>query len=880
MIVHFKVYICLRSILCNNADMHLKSYIFRQLSYLTHSHFTPPPPLTLINSKIRDLVKQKQYLEALKLYSKNPNFPISTTKFTFPSLLKACASISNLYNGKTLHATITYMGLQSDDPYITASLINMYVKCGSLENAVKVFDELSEREVCTRDVTVWNSMIDGHFRFGRILEGIGQFCRMQRLDVKPDAYSLSILLGVCNNGILGCKAGKQMHGYILRNMFNGDPFLDTAIVDMYLSCGQFAYAWCVFDKLGDKSSVIVWNVMIGGFCEKGLWECSLELYSLAKNESVKFLSTSFSTALSACGNSEDVSFGMQVHCDVIKMGFQSNPYVCTSLLTMYAKCKLVEDAEGIFYQILDKEIELWNAMISAYVNNGRAYDALEIYNQMRVNAIPSDAFTILNIFSSTSMIGLHDFGRSVHAELIKKPIESNIVIQSALLTMYAKCGSNADANLVFSTMEERDVVAFGSVISGFCRISKFEEALGFFRAMEADGVKPDSDVMVSVISACSGLENVDLGGQIHGFVIKNGFQLDLFVASSLIDMYSKCGFLDSAEKVFSGMPHKSLVTWNSMISCYCRNGLPEHSIKLFPQILQHGFHPDSVSITTVLGAISSVAALIQGKIVHGYLTRLEIRCDIQMENALIDMYIKCGFLKYARYIFQNMFPKDLVTWNSMIAGYGSHGESLKAMRLFDEMKRSGIRPDDVTFLCLLSSCNHSGLIEAGQNLFQSMKTEYGIEPKMEHYVNMVDLLGRAGHLDEAYEFVRSMPVEPDRSIWLSLLCACRAHRNVELGELAAQNLLKLEPSIGSNYVHLLNLYGEAELWDKAADLRASMKEKGLKKHPGCSWIEVKNRVDVFLSGDSSSPRTTEIYETLNSLRRNMRKKVDNHVSVD
>ncbi|KAK0591965.1 hypothetical protein LWI29_010885 [Acer saccharum] len=256
--------------------MHLKSYIFRHLSYLTHSHFTPPPPLTLINSKIRDLVKQKQYLEALKLYSKNPNFPISSTKFTFPSLLKACASISNLYNGKTLHATITYMGLQSDDPYITASLIDMYVKCGSLEDAVKVFDEFSEREVCSGDVTVWNSMIDGYFRFGCILEGIGQFCRMQRLDVKPDAFSLSILFGVCDNGILGC--------YILRNMFNGDPFLDTAIVDMYLSCSQLAYAWCVFDKLGDKSSVEVWNVMIGGFCEKGSWECSLELYSLAKNE--------------------------------------------------------------------------------------------------------------------------------------------------------------------------------------------------------------------------------------------------------------------------------------------------------------------------------------------------------------------------------------------------------------------------------------------------------------------------------------------------------------------------------------------------------------------------------------------------------------------
>ncbi|XP_044507953.1 pentatricopeptide repeat-containing protein At2g40720 [Mangifera indica] len=860
----------------NNVDMHFKICISRHLSFSTHSHISTQ---SLINSKIKFLAQQGQYVEALKLYSNNPNCPFSVTKFTFPSVLKASASLPNLRYGKTIHSTIITMGLQFD-PYIASSLINMYVKCASLPLAVHVFDKLSESEVLAQDISVWNSIIDGYFRFGHMIEGIHQFCRMQTLGIRPDAYTLSILLGVCNDGGLGYNEGRQIHGYIVRNIGNGDSFLDTAIINMYLTWGRLEYAWYVFDMLSNKSSVVLWNVMIGGFSEKGLWDCSLELYSLGKNEDVKFASTSFSGALTACGNGENVSFGMQVHCDVVKMGFQSDPYVYTSLLIMYAKCKMIETAEKIFHLIQEKEIEVWNAMISSYTNNGYAYDALEVSKQMRLNAIPYDSFTMMNVLSSSGIIGLYDFGRSVHAELVKRPIQSNIAIQSALMTMYAKCGSYLDAKLVFSTMKERDVVAFGSMISGLCHNSKFEEALDFFRAMDVDVMKPDSNIMVSVMSACSGLENVDLGRQIHGFVIKCGFQLDFFVASSLIDMYSKCGFAELAGNVFSDMPHKNLVVWNSMISCYCRNGMPELSIKLFPEIVQHGFYPDSVSITSVLVAISSTAALIQGKIIHGYLTRLKIPCDVQVENALIDMYIKCGFLKYAEYIFENMSQKDSVTWNSMIAGYGFHGECLKAVELFDQMKRSGVRPDGVTFLSLLSSCNHSGLVKLGLHLFQSMKADYGIEPKMEHFVNIVNLLGRTGCLDDAYSFVKSMPIEPDRSVWLSLLCACRVHHSLELGELAARNLLKLEPNRGSNYVQLVHLYGEAEMWDQAANLRTSMKEKGLKKNPGCSWIEQRNKVDIFFSGDSSSENTIKIYETLNSLRKNMVKNTRDYECVE
>ncbi|KAF8397044.1 hypothetical protein HHK36_018682 [Tetracentron sinense] len=842
--------------------MHFIPSISRKFSNLGLSDFS-----SFINSKIRAFVQQGNYPEALQLYSRKPHSPLKTSKFTFPSLLKSCAALSSHHHGKAIHATILTLGLQSD-PYVATSLINMYVKCGSLSNAVQVFVTISESEGSVEDPTVWNSIIDGYFRYGLVKDGVVQFRRMQSFGVRPDAFSLSILLGICNNS--SCLLhGKQIHAYIIRNVFEKEPFLETTLIDMYAKCSRTIEAWKVFEKLGDKSNAVAWNAMIGGFCENELWEKSLELFAFMKHENCKLGSATFSSVLTACACGEDVISGKVVHCDVLKMGFEWDPYVCTSLLTMYAKCRLVEDARQLFDQIPDKEIELWNSMISAYVGNGCAHEALDVYYRMRLFGFPSDCFTMSNILSVCSMAGSHDFGRAVHGELVKRPVQGNTAVQSALLTMYVKCGSVEDANLVFGAINERDVVAWGSMISGFCQNKKFEEALILFRAMESEGVKPDSTIMASVISACVGLENLELGCRVHGFVIKSGMGSDVFVGSALTDMYAKCGMPEMAGSVFSGMPYKNLVAWNSIISCYCRNGLPELSISLFPQIVLHGLTPDSVSITSVLIAISSVAALLKGKTVHGYQIRLEIKSDLQVENALIDMYIKCGCLNYGQCIFENMPQRNIVTWNLMIAGYGSHGECLKAIRLFDEMRGLGVTPDEFTFLALISSCSHSGLIEEGQRLFQLMGRDYGIEPRIEHYVNMVDLFGRAGRLDEACSFIRGMPIEPDKSVWLCLLGACRAHRNLEIGELAAHNLLKVEPSRGSNYVQLLNLYGEAELWDKTANLRALMKEKGLKKSPGCSWIELRNRVDVFFSGDSSSPRTVEIYETLRILTRNM-----------
>ncbi|CAN8284763.1 unnamed protein product [Cochlearia groenlandica] len=844
-------------------------YIRRRLSSLSESHISPAS----LSSVIRDLIHKREYLQALRLYTDDVSSPLSTSIYTFPSLLKACSFLTNLSYGKTIHSSIVVLGFRHD-AFIATSLVNMYVKCGSLDCAVQVFDELSQRRVSSRDVTIWNSMIDGYFKFGRFKEGIDCFRRMLVFGVRPDGFSLSIVVCVlCKEGSFRRVVGKEIHGYMLRSSLDCDSFLKTALIDMYFKFGLSNYAWRVFLEIEDKSNVVLWNVMIVGFGDSGICETSLELYRLGKSNGVELVSTSFTGALGACGRSEDYGFGRQIHCDVVKMGLENDPYVCTSLLSLYSKCGMVGEAETVFGCVSDKRLEIWNVMVAAYAENGYGFYALELFNSMREGRVLPDSFTLSNVIACCSMLGSYGYGRSVHAELFKRPIQTTSSIESALLTMYSKCGCDSDAYLVFNSMEEKDMIAWGSLISGLCKNSKYKEALKFFRSMTDDSLRPDSDIMTSVINACAGLEALSFGLQVHGGMIKAGLMLDVFVGSSLIDLYSKCGLPEMALKVFSSMRPDNIVAWNAMVSCYSRNNFPELSIELFNLMLDHGIIPDSVSITSVLVAISSTASLLKGKSLHGYTIRLDIPSDTHLKNALIDMYVKCGFSKYAESIFKKMQHKSLVTWNLMIYGYGSHGDCLKALSLFNDMKKAGESPDDVTFLSLLSACNHSGFVQEGKNIFETMKQDYGIEPKMEHYANIVDLLGRAGRLEEAYSFINAMPIEADSSIWLCLLSASRTYHNVELGILSAEKLLIMEPERGSSYVQLISLYMEAGMKKEAAKLLSEMKEKGLQKKPGCSWIVVNNITHLFFSGSSSSSMAAHIFNVLNSLKTNMAYKV-------
>ncbi|GER31940.1 pentatricopeptide repeat-containing protein [Striga asiatica] len=816
-----------------------------------------------INAIIKSVAQQGHFQEALHSYSISP---IDISRFAFPSLLKSCADSRH---GEALHCAISKMGLHFD-PYIATSLVRMYCKRGALSSAAELFDELSQRQDLVRDVALWNSILDMCFKCGGFEEGIALFSRMRALNVKPDGYTLCILLGSCGYVFYG----KEIHGYVVRNNFGDDPFVITAMIGMYSSFARPMDAWNVFDNLSEiNQSITACNAMISCFSINGHFEICLELYYSAKRKGLEMGSSTFTSVLTACSHGESLDFGRQLHCDVVKTGFERDSYVGTSLLTFYAKCGCVESAERVFCLAKDcREVGLWNSMISAYVSIGRPDDALGIYIRKRREQIVLDAFTLSNALVACTMIGSYCLGQLMHGELIKRPVKENVAVQSALLTMYSKLGSVKDACEVFGEMEVKDIVAWGSMISGFCENKKFKEALYLYKIMKSDGMELDSSIMASVITACVGNVDEQFGYCVHGLAIKEGLDLDAFTGSSLIEFYSKLGHPEIAKKVFSNVLRRNLALWNSLISCYSENGLPNVSLDLVPRILSDGLFLDSITVTSVLSAVSQMAALLKGKAIHCYHIKLLHNREVHVQNALIDMYLKCGCFRYAQNVFDRMPKRDVVAWNTMISGYGSHGNCERAINLFVEMQDSGTQPDEITFLSLISSCNHNGFVNEGLNLFQSMR-EHKIEPKIEHYINVVDLLGRAGCLEEAFNFIEKMAIAPDRSIWLSLLSACRVHKNINLGELAANNLIKLEPGRGSNYIPLLNLYVDEGLKDKAANLRALLRQKGLLKVPGCSWIEVKNKVHVFFSGDSSSERIAEIYEILDNLRNSMKKRV-------
>eukprot|EP01018_Ginkgo_biloba_P028492 Gb_18745 [translate_table: standard] len=503
--------------------------------------------------------------------------------------------------------------------------------------------------------------------------------------------------------------------------------------------------------------------------------------------------------------------------------------------------------------------------VGTLCKEGRLKEALEVVHVMDQQGIPVDSDCYAFLLDSCTKSKALAEGRQVHTHLLNSGIERSVFLWSKLVSMYAQCGSLGEARLVFDNMEKRNVFSWNAMIAGYARQGFCEDALTLYEQMQRAGVRPDKFTFPRVLKACAGLEALGKGKEVHYHIIRCGFESDVFVGNGLVDMYAKCGSTETARQVFDKMPQRDLISWNAMLAGYSQNTHCDETLELFREMDQAVMKPDSVSLATVLPACAFLGALQQGKEIHQYIIRNGIELNVFVGSALIDMYSKCGSIENARHVFDKISPRDLVLWNAMIKAYGIHGYSQNALTLFRQMQLSGKEPDNITFLALLSACNHAGLVNEGRQYFDSMRKKYCITPRVEHYACMVDLLGRAGLLDEAQNFIQKMPIEPNASVLGALLSACRVHCNVEIGERAAECLFALEPENAGNYVLLSNIYAAAGRWDEVTKVRAVMKDKGLKKRPGCSWIEIRNKVHPFLVGDVLHPQSDIIYAKLESL---------------
>ncbi|KAG8475866.1 hypothetical protein CXB51_032680 [Gossypium anomalum] len=455
--------------------------------------------------------------------------------------------------------------------------------------------------------------------------------------------------------------------------------------------------------------------------------------------------------------------------------------------------------------------------------------------------------------------------KRVFSYMISNGFEPDQYMSNRVLLMHVKCGMMIDARSLFDEMPERNLVSWNTIIAGLVDVGDYFEAFRLFLLMWEEFSDCGSRTIATMIRASAGLELISVGRQLHSAAVKFGVGEDIFVSCALIDMYSKCGSIEDAQWAFDEMPEKTTVGWNSIIAGYALHGYSEEALSMFYEMRDSGVKMDHFTFSMIIRICSRLASVEYAKQVHAGLIRHGFGLDIVANTALVDFYSKWGRVEDAKHVFDRMPCKNTISWNALISGYGNHGRGAEAVELFEQMLREKMRPNHVTFLAVLSACSHSRLFERGWEIFQSMSRDHKIKPRAMHYACMIELLGQEGLLDEAFALIRRAPFKPTANMWAALLTASRVNVNLELGKYAAEKLYGMEPEKLSNYVVLLNIYHQSGKLKEAAGVLQTLRRKGLRMLPVCSWIEVNKQSHVFLSGDKSHVQTNEIYEKVDSL---------------
>ncbi|KHM99692.1 Pentatricopeptide repeat-containing protein [Glycine soja] len=571
-----------------------------------------------------------------------------------------------------------------------------------------------------------------------------------------------------------------------------------------------------------------------------------------------YLSNHFTLLYSKCGSlhNAQTSFHLTQY---------PNVFSYNTLINAYAKHSLIHIARRVFDEIPQPDIVSYNTLIAAYADRGECGPTLRLFEEARELRLGLDGFTLSGVITACG----DDVGlvRQLHCFVVVCGHDCYASVNNAVLACYSRKGFLSEARRVFREMGEgggRDEVSWNAMIV----------ACGQHReGMEARGLKVDMFTMASVLTAFTCVKDLVGGRQFHGMMIKSGFHGNSHVGSGLIDLYSKCaGSMVECRKVFEEITAPDLVLWNTMISGFSLyEDLSEDGLWCFREMQRNGFRPDDCSFVCVTSACSNLSSPSLGKQVHALAIKSDVPYNrVSVNNALVAMYSKCGNVHDARRVFDTMPEHNTVSLNSMIAGYAQHGVEVESLRLFELMLEKDIAPNSITFIAVLSACVHTGKVEEGQKYFNMMKERFYIEPEAEHYSCMIDLLGRAGKLKEAERIIETMPFNPGSIEWATLLGACRKHGNVELAVKAANEFLRLEPYNAAPYVMLSNTYASAARWEEAATVKRLMRERGVKKKPGCSWIEIDKKVHVFVAEDTSHPMIKEIHVYMGKMLKKMK----------
>ena len=830
-------------------------------------------------------VQHNRGKDAMQLFHQMRQEHVQANEITYVSILKACASPLSLKWGREVHVLVRRDGLESDIRVGTA-LIQMYAKCGSIEEARQAFDNLTNRNVVSwtatvgayaqsgsidstkvGDVVTWNVMIGAYAGSGRGVEAYDLYLKMKEEGFQPNAVTYMSLLNDCaSTGAL--EWVKDVHRHILEEGQESDVRVGSALVHMYAKSGSIEDAAVVFDRMKERD-VITWNVMIGAYAGSGRGVEAYDLYLKMKEEGFQPNPGTYVSLLNDCASTGALEWVKEVHSHILEAGYELDVRVGSALIHMYAKCGSIEDAAVVFDRMKERDVITWTVMIGVYAGSGRGVEAYDLYLKMKEEGFQPDAVTYVSLLNDCASTGALEWVKEVHSHILEAGYESDVRVGSALIHMYAKCGSIEDAAVVFDSMKERNIITWNVMIGAYAGSGRGVEAYDLYLKMKEEGFQPDAVTYMSLLNDCASTGALEWVKEVHSHILEAGYESDVRVGSALIHMYAKCGSIEDAAVVFDRMKERDVITWNVMIGAYAGSGRGVEAYDLYLKMKEEGVQQNAVTYVSLLNDCASTGALEWVKDVHRHILEGGHESDVRVGSALVHMYAKSGSIEDALLVFERMEECNVMTWNIMIGGLGQHGRGQDALKLFIKMKADGLVPDAYSFVALLSACSHAGLVDEGRQIFCAMK-DYGVEPTVVHYSCMVDLLGRAGLLEETKRFISSMPVEADAGTWGALLGACRTYGNVELGELAAKEVMKLEPADASPYVLLSNIYAAAGQWDQVSFIRHMMQERGIRKEPGVSWIEISNKVHRFVVGDRSHPEAEKIYDVLNNLSKKLK----------
>ncbi|KAF2320461.1 hypothetical protein GH714_027568 [Hevea brasiliensis] len=549
-------------------------------------------------------------------------------------------------------------------------------------------------------------------------------------------------------------------------------------------------------------------------CQKTLTE--INRFSISKH--------SIANQLKHCSKMEELEC---VYASMIKTNTSQDCFLMNQFITACSTLGHVDFAVLAYTQMENHNVFVYNAMIRGFVQCYYPIQALEFYiDMLRVQVLPT-SYTFSSLIKACSLASVVRFGEAVHGHVWRHGFDSHVFVQTSLVDFYSRVGRITESKRVFDEMPHRDVFAWTTIVSSLARFGDLSSARRLFDRM------PEKNTATW---------------------------------NTLIDGYARLKDLDSAEFLFNQMPARDIISWTTMIDCYSQNRRFKEALVVFNEMIKDGISPDEVTMATVISACAHLGALDLGKEIHLYVMQNGFHLDVYIGSALIDMYAKCGSLDRSLLVFFKLREKNLFCWNSVIEGLAAHGYAEEALTMFHKMKEEKIKPNGVTFISVLSACTHAGLIEEGRKIFESMVFDFSIRPEIEHYGCMVDLLSKAGLLEEALQLIRTMKFEANAVIWGALLGGCKLHKNLEIAQVAVNELMILEPSNSGHYTLLINMYAEVNRWSEAAKIRDGMRKLGIEKRcPGSSWIEMESKVHQFAASDKSHLASDEIYSLLEEL---------------